>query len=182
MLQFVNGLGRSRVCHYLSFQTFPLIIREIFLVPLLNIKPWLDLFTECGLSTTRLNLFETLLEILLPPSDRLVNRLRTRSKSPLQGDHSEADDGPPLALTGPLESLHAIHLPAHVVRHGRVEIVLGRREIVQGRIGATLWEQRGLVELEKILLHQPSHQVAGIRLLAIAGTPLKPVWIDELKE
>src|SRR5947207_2523281 len=89
MFQFLNGLGRSRVRHYLSFQTFPLIIREI---------------------------------------------------------------------------------------------LLGRREIVEGRVGATLWEQRGLVELEQILLHQPSHQVASIRLLAGPCMPLESVWIDQLKE
>src|SRR5207249_1119415 len=113
---------------------------------------------------------------------RLVNRLRTRSKSPLQGDHSEADDGPPLALTSPLESLHAIHLPAHIVRYRRVEVILGRREIVEGRVGAALWEQRGLVELEQILLHKPTHQVASIRFLAGPRMPLKPVRIDQLKE
>src|SRR5262249_48325243 len=93
---------------------------------------------------------EPTFESFAAPFQRLIDRFRRRGQSALKDRESEADRAFASLV---LQRVGAVELVADVVGHLPIQGCLGIRKLVADRIGPALREERGPVELQKLLLY-----------------------------
>ena len=128
-------------------------------------------------------LVPALLQALVPPFQRLQDRLGTGGEPALQHGEREADGGAALEVARLLELVGVGHLLADVLGDRLVQLLLGVGQLVGDGVGAALGEQRPAVEGLQVFLDHAAHQPVGVHRVHRVPVPaLEPVGVQQRQE
>jgi len=124
---------------------------------------------------------ETTLQAFAAAFERLENGFGRGGETALQCGECEADG----AFARSFEGVGLAHLRLHVVCDGVVERCLKLGESVVYGVGLALWKERGVVELNQLLLHHAAHEVGGVDLVGgilVSVAPVEAVRVEQGEE
>ena len=175
-LQLGDGFGGCRLVDQLFFQVF-LFVRVEVVVIFGRVR---ECFGECiTAADAEFLIAQAVLKPLLASFERLIDRLRAGSKSPLQSREGETNR----AFAGAFEQVSLAHLRLDVRRDGLVKCGLNVRERVVHRVRAALRKKRRAVEFDKLLFDHAAHEIGRVDFVhAVAEFTVEAIRVQQREE